>query len=100
MALLEKYLSKSTDTASRIIEGEAVIVLPQSSEVNTLNKIGTKIWNMANGNVKISEIISAIYQEYNVEMAHIKKDILEFINIMVTAKMLELSDQPVEQLDD
>ena len=68
--------------------------------MNTLNEIATQIWDMANGSVKISEIISEIYQEYDVEMSQLKTDSLEFINLMVTDKMLELSDQPVGQLDD
>ena len=96
MEILNKFISKSSNTASRIIEDEAVIVLPGISQVNTLNKVGTRIWDMADGNKKISEIINIIQHEFEAEAIQIKNDSIEFINKMLTENMLVISDLPVE----
>ena len=100
MNIVEKYVSKSSSTASRIIEDEAVIVLPNISKVTTLNKVATRIWDMADGSKKIFEIINELQQEYDAEPAQIKNDSIDFINKMLTEKMLVISDQPLESFDD
>ena len=92
MTIVEKYVSKSSSTASRIIEGEAVIVLPKISKVTTLNEVATRIWDMADGSKKIFEIINELQQEYDAEPAQIKNDSIDFINKMLTENMLIISD--------
>lgn len=99
MEILEKYISKDANTASRIIEEEAVIVIPEISEVNTLNKVATRIWELADGSKIISEIISTIQNEYKADPAQVKNDSIEFINKMISEKMLIISDQPAVRVD-
>ena len=99
MEILEKYISKDEATASRIIEEEAVIVIPEISEVNTLNNVATRIWELADGSKKISEIINSIQNEYNAKPAQVKNDSLEFINKLIAEKMLVISDQPAVRVD-
>ena len=93
--MLEKYAQKNSKIASRIIEEEAVVVLPQISEVNILNKVATRIWYLSDGNRKISEILAVIQDEYNAKPSQIEQDLINFINIMVDKKMLCLCDHPM-----
>ena len=100
MEILDKYLMKSNSTAARIIEGEAVVVLPQKSIVNTLNKVGTRIWELADGQNKVSEIIDFLNAEFDVQRETAEKDTIAFVNDLVTKDMLVLGDTPESSTDE
>ena len=92
MEIFEKYLNKSPKTASRIIEGEAVVVLPETSDVNILNYVASRIWDLADGRKKTNEIILTIQNEYEAEDEEIKNDSVEIINMLITKNMLIVAD--------
>ena len=94
MEILEKYIAKSPETASRIIEEEAVVVQPGISQVNTFNRVATRIWDLADGKKKVLEIIAELEQEYDVEPKQVTDDSIEFINRLLTDKMLVISNEP------
>ena len=66
MRLTEKYPVLHPQVAARIIDGEAVIVLPQSSQVNVLNEVGSRIWEFIDGTRNVGEITEIIVAEYDV----------------------------------
>lgn len=94
MGIKQMYPIRSKKTASRILQEEAVIVLPQESKVNTLNPVGTRIWELSDGNRTIKDIIKAIINEFEAEKTEVEKDIIEFINELVNKNMLALQEEP------
>ncbi|HDP97844.1 MAG TPA: PqqD family protein [bacterium] len=94
MEMLNKYPIKSNDIASRILDGEAVVVLPMDSIVYTFDPVGTRIWDLITGNEKFFAIIKTIQNEYDVPAATAEQDTVEFINELVAKKMLILSELP------
>lgn len=93
MELLKSYLFKNPDTAARTIESEAVIVLPEKSKVHVLNPVGTRIWDMANGELQVDQIIDRIQDEFEEEPDQIKNDTLEFINSMISAELFMINSE-------
>ena len=53
MDISAKWPKKSEDTASRIIDGEAVIVIPQKGVVTVLNETGSGIWQLQWGHPEL-----------------------------------------------
>ena len=96
MEILNKYPIKSNATASRVLEGEAVVVLPLESVVHTFDLVGTRIWELATGSNKLSKIINAIQDEFEVEADKAKQDAIEFIEELVSKNILTLSGIPDE----
>ena len=45
----ERYLIRNSETAWRVYDGTAVILLAEDSTLNTLNAVGTLIWEAADG---------------------------------------------------
>jgi hypothetical protein len=76
---------KSLKTASRIIDGEAVIVIPEKGVVNILNLVGSRIWELLDGKNNSQDIARIISQEFEVADTAAHKDVQEFIQ--------ELSDK-------
>jgi Coenzyme PQQ synthesis protein D (PqqD) len=75
----EAYLSQSPRTAWRVYEGEAVLLCPDDSTLNTLNAVGTLIWESADGKTPVSAVVARICEEFDVEPERAERDTLVFI---------------------
>jgi coenzyme PQQ biosynthesis protein PqqD len=96
MRLTEKYPAFHPQVAARIIDGEAVIVLPESSQVNVLNEVGSHIWELIDGTRSVGEITKMIVAEYDVTAEQAERDVEEFTQELVDNKMLVLADEKVD----
>jgi hypothetical protein len=95
MKLAEKYPALHPQVAARIIDGEAVIVLPESGQVNVLNEVGSRIWELIDGTLSVGGITEAIVAEYDVTAQQAERDVNEFIQELVENKMLVLASEKV-----
>ena len=92
MAIEDKIPCKSPQTASRIVDGEAVIVLLKKSRVHVLNEVGSRIWELSNGKRSIKKIADTIFKEFKVTKKKALKDTIEFVKSLTKKKMLTLKD--------
>jgi len=95
MLTMNKYPNKSDNTASRILDGEAVVILPLESLVYTFDLVGTRIWELIDGRKKISHIVKNIQNEYEVNPESAKQDTIDFIQELVAKKLLILNDDKI-----
>lgn len=64
----------------RIVDQEAVLVLPEQGQVKVLNPVGARIWTMIDGIRTIREIADLICQEYEVDPSQAEEDAIQFIS--------------------
>ena len=95
MNILTKYPVKSRDAASRIIDNQAVIVIPQEGLVRVLNHTGTKIWSLLDGKNNIKYIVKKLLGEFEISLAEARKDVLVFLNELEDKQMVVFKDEPV-----
>ena len=86
----EDYIVPDKRTASRIIEKEAVILTLQDSMLHTLNRVGTRVWELADGTRTIEEITTIISDEFEVDKATAQVDILELVAEFQSKGMITL----------
>ena len=84
----ERRPKRHPDAASRIYDGEAFIVLPQSHEYKILNPVGTRIWDLIDGKRTVDEMVRVISEEYEVPVETAQNDISEFIRDLTANGML------------
>lgn len=72
-------LAKSPKTAWRIIEGEAVILSMESKVLRGLNPVGSRIWELIDGQRSLEEITGTIVLEFDVTPADAAQDVRAFI---------------------
>jgi len=72
-------LAKSPKTAWRIIEGEAVILSMENKVLRGLNPVGSRIWELIDGQRSLEEITGSIVQEFDVTPADAAQDVRAFI---------------------
>ena len=88
MNWLDARPDKHPRTASRLVDGEAVIILPEEGVVRMLNQVGSRIWDLADGTRPVRDIAETIYGEFEVEREQARKEVVEFVQEMVEGELL------------
>jgi hypothetical protein len=78
--------------AVTVVDGQAVIVMADSGQVTVLNEVGTRIWELSDGNHSVEEIIQAIMAEYEVTPEAAEQDAEDFLNRLVEIQAIVLRD--------
>jgi len=74
---------------------EAVLVLPEKSQVKVLNDVGARIWSLVDGRRSLAEIARVICSEYAVDEAQAREDVLAFAGQLLRSGVLFLEpDHP------
>ncbi len=88
MSISKMYPKPHPQTAGRVIDGEAVVILADSSEVNVLNPVGSRIFELADGSHSVEDIIEVIVAEYNISPEQAAADVNEFLKKLVEQSVL------------
>ena len=88
MNWLDAQPHKHPRTASRLVDGQAVIVLPEENKVQVLNAVGSRIWELADGSHTVRAIAQMIYEEYDVSREQAEKEVMEFVTEMIQGNLL------------
>ncbi len=82
-------LQQADRTAARVLEGQAVIVVIDDNALHTLNPVGTRVWELAQS-ASLGTIVHTIAEEYAVEPAAARRDVVAFVQDMLERGMLEV----------
>ena len=93
MLTLESYPVPAPGVVGRVVEAEAVLVLPERGEVKVLNEVGARIWELVNGQRSVSHIAALICEEYEVELEVATSDTLEFLADLESRGVITVSDE-------
>ncbi len=77
--MLDKKVTRDENVAWRIIGDEAVLLSAEDSSVHSLDAVGTRIWELCDGEKTVSEIVDQIVSEFEVDRETAEKDVVEFI---------------------
>jgi hypothetical protein len=80
---------RKPQAAFRIYQGEATIVLPDGSTIKVLNEVGSRIWDLIDGNRGATELASIIAEEFDVDTEIARRDVNEFLENLASHDMLE-----------
>ena len=94
MISLDSYAVPNPAVVGRIVEGEAVLVLPEQGQVKVLNEVGARIWVLADGARTLRQIAAALSDEYDVNQAQAKADVLDFVAQLAELGIASLARQP------
>jgi hypothetical protein len=90
-----RYPIPHPQVAARVVDGAAVIVLADAGQVNVLNPLGSRIWELIDGTRNIQAIAETICEEYEVSLHQALADVEEFVEKLVDANALVLEERPV-----
>ena len=79
--------------AYRIIEGEAVLINPETGIVFVLNQTGSFLWQQFDGTKSIREIAENVQQTFTVSYTDAESDLVEFIRELGARKLISCHPQ-------
>lgn len=90
MITLETIFQPSTGVASRVLDGEAVLVHPGKGEVKVLNELGAEIWKRLDGLHSVGEIVDELLDAYAVDRADLERDVLGFMETLCARDLVAI----------
>ena len=87
----EFYPKPHPQTAGRVIDNEAVLILADASEINVLNEVGSRIFALADGSRTVGEIAALIGEEFTVAPDIALHDVVDFLDELVADKVMAYS---------
>lgn len=90
MLTLEMIPLPNPQVVGRVLDGEAVLVLPRLGKVKVLNEVGARIWQLCDGSRTIQQIADVIQSEYQADQAEAAADTLAFIADLSSQGVVEL----------
>ena len=77
----ERRIERAPNVAWRVLDGAAVLVAPSSPAIQTLNEVGTLVWQLADGR-GLGEIVDAVVNEFDVERTQASADVESFVQAL------------------
>ena len=93
-----RYPTRARGVASRIVAGEAVVVVPARREAHVLNETGSCLWAMMDGTRDAGEIASELASRYTVERAEAARDLEAFVADLAARGAADATGSPTESL--
>ncbi len=87
MLTSDQIIDKTPNCVSRLIGQEVVIILPAVGEIKVLNEVGARLWELADGEHTINELVNHICEEYAIDHRQAELDALDFIQKMIEKDM-------------
>jgi hypothetical protein len=81
---------QNTDTAVRQIDDAFYVMHPDTSELHNFNDVGTRVWELVDGERTVAEIAAVISGEYEVELAVAETDILAFLDELLHKDLIRV----------
>ena len=72
-------------------EPTTVLLHPQTGEYYTLDEIGSRVWELCDGERTVAEIAASIAKEYDAPASEIERDVLELLNDLQAEQLLASS---------
>ncbi len=76
----------------QIVADEAVIVLPDRSEIKVFNEVAAHIWLLCDGKRTVREIAAAVCASYAIDLAQAEQDTHDFISDLVQRHILTIAE--------
>lgn len=89
------YLARSKQVAARMLGGEMMIMSPRDTTLFNLNDVGSLIWQSADGQTPLDDIVARLCTEFDVAPEVARQDAETFIHEMSEHGIMQVSDQPI-----
>jgi hypothetical protein len=86
---------RSQSVVARVVAGETLIVpirarVGDLASIYSFNGTGTLIWKLLESPKTVTELATAVAQEYEVELSHAERDVTEFVSEMKAVGLVEV----------
>ena len=78
----------------RVLDTEALVVDVKAGLLYPLNSVGARIWQLADGQRTVDEIVQSIAAEFDADEKTIRQDAADFLRELRQRELISLDDKP------
>jgi hypothetical protein len=86
----ETIIGRSREVVCSDIDGEVVMMSIGKGNYYGLDLIASRIWVLTGKPVKVADLIGVLTEEYEVTREDCEKDVLAFLNDLLSEKLIEI----------
>ncbi len=87
-------IEQSPRTAARVVEGRALVIVIDDRKLHSLNGVGTRVWELAEGGRTLGEIADALVAEFDVTRDVALADARQFIGELIALGAMRTGAAP------
>lgn len=87
---LDSVISKNKEIDDTDLDGEKVMMNLEKGQYFMMNEVGSRIWELVEGNTPIVNIIEALTNEYEVDEETCEKTVMEFLGRLKDADLINV----------
>jgi len=84
----ESVISQTEEIVASDIDGETVMMSLENGKYYGLDDIGSRIWELIEQPIKVSGLIDALLERFDVDRETCERDVLKFLNGLNEDKIL------------
>lgn len=88
---LETVVSRNPDLIAADVDGDTVMMRLERDDYYGISGAGSRIWELLEEPIKLSEIVAKICEEFEVDEPTCKTDAIEFIEALVRLDLVTTS---------
>jgi hypothetical protein len=95
MPLTSKKLSAAPNVLIRALQGELVLLNLDTESYFGLDEVGTRMWAVLTEAPTLGEAFTSLMSEFDVDPRELEEDLVDFVESLTGAGLVELHDVPV-----
>lgn len=88
---LNQKIARSDNFVFNEVDGELVMMNIETGAYASLNETGKSIWTLLDAPKSLSEVVSSLVEEYEIDQATCEKEVLPFVENMLKSEVLMLA---------
>lgn len=80
--------AQNPDTAVRVIDSLAFVMDASSSQLHSLNEVGTRVWDLCDGTHTVEEIVTVIADEFHADRVTVQSDVLTYFDVLLEKSLI------------
>lgn len=84
-------IRRTPEAVWRTFGQETAVILPEASAVRTLNEVGTRVWELADGRT-LGELLEILLKEFDVPRYTLEADVRAFLIELEARNLLIIQD--------
>ena len=84
----QSVIIKNKSILENEIDGEKIMLNIDNGEYYGLDKIASRIWELADNKISIENMIRQLLEEYEIDYETCKNDVLEFLDELIKKKLI------------
>ncbi|PEL07014.1 lasso peptide biosynthesis PqqD family chaperone [Bacillus sp. AFS017336] len=75
------------------MDGETVMLNVQKGKYYNLGELGGVIWSYLEESIKVSEVVTALISEYEIEQKECEEHLVTFLNQLLSENLISILDE-------